>query len=127
MNRPALRALPPPPDYPEHCGRPVTWKPWELIRVLCLPPRTCEGCGSTEDAYSAGGTVRPHPGETVTVTRQRPSTRVPGRTLGQDVEIPMWPYLALIAFACPACHHTEMFDTEDAAFRRIDPTHPALF
>ncbi|MFE3461347.1 hypothetical protein ACFXKD_27700 [Nocardiopsis aegyptia] len=121
-----LRALPSPPDYVEHGGRRVTWEPWRLYHVMCLPARVCDGCGSSAEAYCAPGLVHPLPGDTVTVTRPRPSARVPGRSWEQEVEVPMWPAYGLIAFACPDCDHVDVYDT-DGGFARVDTAQPTLF
>lgn len=123
---PTLRAVPDLPDYPEHGGRRVTWRPWQDLRVMCLPHRTCASCGSTEDAYYAAGLVDPAPGATFTVTQERPSARHPGRSWAATVQVPQWPVHSLAAFACRSCSHLEVYDTE-ADFRRVDTAAPTLF
>lgn len=121
-----LRPVPALPAYTEHGGRPVTWDPWRLSRVMCLPARECPGCGSSAEAYFSAGTIQPRPGDTVTVVQDRPSKRQPGRVWGKETEVAQWPYYGLAAFACPDCPHVEVYDTEDG-FRPVDTTQPTLF
>ncbi|MBB4931873.1 hypothetical protein F4561_002693 [Lipingzhangella halophila] len=121
-----LSAVPPPPDYPEHNGRRVEWDPWQRIHIMCLPPTECAQCGSTAEAYFAAGVIQPAPGETTQDTRQRPSSRVPGRVWEQRVTVHQWPYYGLAAFACPDCRGVEVYDSRED-FAPVDTARPTLF
>ncbi|RJL19748.1 hypothetical protein [Bailinhaonella thermotolerans] len=117
----------PPPDYPEHDGRPVRWDPWDVAsRVHCIPSG-CVPCGYGGRVWITWGTVAPeHPGAVVV---ERPTRTRSGRAYRRQEARPAPVARRLVAFRCPACGATQMWDMGEhgQSWALVDPSRPRLF
>lgn len=117
---PRMHDLPPRWD-----GRAVTWGPWQHVRSslafhVPIHEQACTACGLIDEPLTAGGTVHPMPGETVTSTEVR---RLPsGRMYRRDKAVPAHSLLALCAFRCPGCGADRVHDKRTGETWDLDPS-----
>ncbi|MFF5261317.1 hypothetical protein ACFY4C_20435 [Actinomadura viridis] len=96
------------PDYPEHDGRPVTWRPWQAPLQVSRVQLSCSVCG-TSDVWATAGVVGPLPGDQFTVVER--ASIMDGSVYGIERETQSWPVSQLFAFRCSSCGDTSVFDT----------------
>ncbi|MFG2001732.1 hypothetical protein ACGFNU_21530 [Spirillospora sp. NPDC048911] len=126
-----LRLVPPgdapAPDYVEHQGRPVTWRPWERPKPMAHVTLVCESCGCGDWLWVAAGLVGPLPDDRFQFV-ERAFAR-DGREYGVERDVPAWPVFELFAYHCSACGETTVYDMgrSGAEWVEIDIDRPALW
>lgn len=109
-DRPTLTAVPSAPAYAAHHGHRITWEEWRRSPdITCLDGDLCPGCSTPQPPYIAWGTQHPAPGQTFPHGHARRRT-ASGKVRTVPTHTPAWPIRSLVAFACPRCHHTALYE-----------------
>jgi hypothetical protein len=93
-------------------GEPVEWTGWTAHRSTMIyhaPPDVfcCRQCGTVDERLINFGK---RPPETATYPSTRTRTTRSGRTYEQEIEVPSWPVVDLVASRCRHCRHDVVTD-----------------
>lgn len=115
------------PAYPEHRGRPVTWRGWEQPKPTSHLTLVCGVCGSGDRLWVAAGLVGPLPDDKFRVLER--AFIGGGSEYGIERDVPAWPVFELFAYRCSDCGDTTVYDMgrSGAEWIEIDINQPALW